>query len=150
MKKFISALSLLFVLLMVISIPVGAAQAYQTYTYSIDGDALHSPDAYEAHVTLSTEKMGLGETALNGAKDIVTDQAGNVYIADTGNSRILVFDRYYNLKQVITEFRNDQEVVDHFNKPQGLLVTEDRYVEGVLKPGKIYVCDTQACRFITF
>ena len=150
MKKFISALSLLFVLLMVISIPVGAAQAYQTYTYSIDGDALHSPDAYEAHVTLSTEKMGLGETALNGAKDIVTDQAGNVYIADTGNSRILVFDRYYNLKQVITEFRNDQEVVDHFNKPQGLFVTEDRYVEGVLKPGKIYVCDTQASRIITF
>ena len=71
MKKFISVISLLFALLMVVSIPVGAAQEYQTYTYSIDGQALYSPDAYEAHVTLSIENMGL-ETPLNGAKDIVT------------------------------------------------------------------------------
>ncbi|MBO5326577.1 MAG: YIP1 family protein [Clostridia bacterium] len=149
MKKFISALSLLFVLLMVVSIPVGAAEAYQTYTYSIDGNALYSPDAYEAHVTLSTEKMGL-TTALNSAKDIVTDASGNVYIADTGNSRILVFDKYYNFQQEIKDFRNDQQIKDYFSKPQGIFVTEDRYVEGELKPGKIYVCDTEASRIVTF
>ena len=149
MKKFISVISLLFALLMVVSIPVGAAQAYQTYTYSIDGQALYSPDAYEAHVTLSIENMGL-ETPLNSAKDIVTDAAGNVYIADTGNSRVLVFDKYYKLQQEIKDFRNGEEVMDHFKKPQGVFVTEDRYVEGELRPGKIYVCDTEQSRIVTF
>ena len=150
MKKFISVMSLLFVLLMVVSIPVGAAQAYQTYTYSIGGQALYSPDAYEAHVTLAAENMGL-TLKLSGAKDIVTDDAGNVYIADTGNNRIVVLDRYYNLKFEIEDFRNNQLIWDHFTKPQGVFVTEDRYEEGALKyPGRIYVCDTEASRIVVF
>ena len=46
MKKLISIFCLVFVLATVLSLPVGAAKTYQTYTYSIDGYALHSPDAY--------------------------------------------------------------------------------------------------------
>lgn len=159
MKKLISALSLLFVFLMVVSIPVGAANAYQTYTYSINGEALYSPDAYTAMKSLGNENMGLAATAgegnatggLKASKDVVTDAAGNVYIADTGNSRILIFDRYYNLKKEIKTFRNDQMIVDKFTNPEGVFVTADRYEEGKLKyPGRIYVCDTGASRIVTF
>lgn len=159
MKKITSVLCLLFVLLMVVSIPVGAANAYQTYTYSIDGEALYSPDAYTAVKTLNYKNMGLAATAdetnktgaLNASKDVVTDDAGNVYIADTGNNRILIFDRYYNLKKEIKEFRNDQMIVDKFTNPEGVFVTADRYEEGELKyPGRIYVCDTGASRIVTF
>ena len=144
---------------MVVSIPVGAANAYQTYTYSIDGEALYSPDAYTAVKTLNYENMGLAATAnetnktggLNASKDVVTDEAGNVYIADTGNSRILIFDRYYNLKKEIKTFENDQMIVDKFTNPEGVFVTADRYEEGELKyPGRIYVCDTGASRIVTF
>ena len=165
MKKFTSIVCLLFVFLMVVSIPVGAANAYQTYTYSIDGQALYSPDAYTAVKTLSYQNMGLGATAdptlkaedpmskgmLNAAKDIVTDAEGNVYIADKDNNRILILDRYYNLKKEIRTFENDQKIVDKFTKPEGVFVTADRYEEGELKyPGRIYVCDTGAQRIVTF
>lgn len=159
MKKIISVISLLFVFLLVVSVPVGAASAYQTYTYSIDGEALYSPDAYTAVKTLNYASMGLDATAtetnttggLNASKDVVTDEAGNVYIADTGNSRILIFDRYYNLKKEIKEFRNDQQIVDKFTNPEGVFVTANRYEEGKLKyPGRIYVCDTGASRIVTF
>lgn len=150
MKKFISVLSLMFVLLMVISIPVGAARAYQTYTYSIDGKALYSPDAYTPVKTLDDQNMGL-DTPLNGAQDIVTDEAGNVYIADTQNNRILILDRYFKLKREIKTFRNDMQIEDGFKKPQGIFVTEDRMEGEELKyKGLIYVCDTDQSRIVTF
>ena len=148
MKKFISVLSLVFVFLMVISIPVGAARAYQTYTYSIDGEALYSPDAYSAIKIIDEENMGV---RLNGAEDIVTDAAGNVYIADTDNNRVLILDRYYNLKKEIVTYRNSELIECTFTAPEGVFVTEDRYEEGELKyPGRIYVCDSGAQQIVTF
>ena len=63
---------LVFVFVMVLAIPAGAARTYQTYTYSIDGKALYSPDAYTAQKTIDSTAMGL-TTALNDADDIAVD-----------------------------------------------------------------------------
>ena len=150
MKKLTSVLCLLFVFLMVLSIPVGAARTYQTYTYSIDGKALYSPDAYTAQKTIDAAAMGLDLTMLN-ASDIAVDQDENVYIVDTDRDRIICLDRYYRLRFVIDDFLNDQKVMDKFTKPKGMYVTADRYEGDVLKyPGRIFVCDTQASRIVTF
>ena len=151
MKKLISIISLLFVLVMVVSvIPVGAAKAYQTYTYSIDGKALYSPDAYTAVKTIDSAAMGLS-TALNTATDVMVDAEKNVYIVDRDGSRIVCLDRYYRLRFEITTFINDQGIEDGFSKPEGIFVTADRYENGKLKyPGRIFVCDTQASRIVTF
>ena len=156
MKKVISVVCLLVTLLMVVCVPVGAATAYQTYTYSIDGQALYSPDAYVPVKTIDYQKMGL-DVNLNDARDIITDERGNVYIADTANNRIVVLDRYYNLKFEIKDFRNDQMIMDKFNQPRGVFVTENRYevneqtkTEELKYPGRIYVCDSEASRIVTF
>ncbi len=154
MKKIISLVCVLFALLMVASIPVGAAQAYTTYTYSIDGEPLYSPDAYVAEKTLNAASMGL-DVALNSPGDMVTDEAGNIYIADTGNNRVVCLDRYFHFRFEIKNFINGQGISDYFSAPQGVFVTENRY-EGkgedrVLKyKGRIFVCDTQASRIVTF
>ena len=47
MKKFLSILCLIFALIMVAAPIVGASAPYQTYTYSISGFALYSPDAFK-------------------------------------------------------------------------------------------------------
>jgi len=149
-KKFMSLLCVLFVLLSVVVIPVDASRAYQTYTYSIDGDALYSPDAYTAEKCITYTSMGLAEP-IQDASDIVVDGEGNVYIADTGNDRIVCLDSYFRVRFVIKSFLNDQMIEDHFSKPQGVFVTEDRYEEGELKyKGRIFVCDTEASRIVTF
>ena len=150
MKKFISVVCLLFVFLMVVSIPVGAARSYQTYTYSIDGKALYSPDAYTPIKTIDAQAMNLTES-LNNASDMVVDDKGNVYIADTDRNRIICLDRYYRCRFEISEFTNNHGVPDAFNKPQGIFVTSDRYEGETLKyPGRIFVCDTQNARILTF
>ena len=156
MKKIISVICVLFALLMVLSIPVGAAQAYTTYTYSISGSPLYSPDAYTAEKIIDYKTMGV-EAPLSNVNDMVTDEAGNVYIADTDNNRIICLDRYFHLRFEIKNFTNGQGIADYFTKPEGVFVTENRY-EGVdengdpkLKyKGRIFVCDTQANRIVTF
>lgn len=138
---------------------VGASSAYQTYTYDINGNALYSPDAYTAVKTIGATDMGLDALVPEGADakntsgqllnpgDMVTDAAKNVYIADTGNSRIVVLDRYYKLKFVINSFTNSQGNPDSLKNPQGVFVSEPNEKTN---ERLIWVCDTGNNRIIVF
>ena len=156
MKKFISVICLLFVLVVVVSVPVQAAKAYQTYTYSIDGKPLYSPDAYTAEKNIDAAAMGL-TLSLNNASDITVDEDQNVYIVDTERNRIICLDRYYRLRKfadgsdmIIETFLNDMKIADKFTAPEGIFVTPDRKEGDKLIPGRIFVCDTQASRIVVF
>ncbi len=145
MKKIISVFAILFALTMVFALPAGAAKNSQTYTYSMSGFALLSPDAYTPVDAINSDYMGL-ETPLDSPHDIVVDENDNIYIADMGNSRIVVLNRYFNFQFEINEFINEQGIEDKLNKPQGVFVTPDRDGE----EGIIYVCDTDQNRIVTF
>ncbi len=164
MKKFVRIAALLFALLMVIAIPAGAAASYQTYVYSISGLPLYSPDAYTPITRVDSSYMGL-EIAIEDPRDIVVDDANNVYIVDQKTNRIVVLDEFYKFKFEIATFVNSQGVDDELTSPQGVFVSErEVYVkdedgntlfdeEG--KPVKekeklIYVCDTNANRIVVF
>lgn len=139
---------------------VGASSAYQTYTYDISGNALYSPDAYTAVKTIDADAMGLSALVPEGAStdqkslgelsspgDMVVDGDKNVYIADTGNSRILVLDRYYKLKNSISSFSNSQGNPDSLSSPQGLYVSEPNEKTN---ERLIWVCDTGNKRIVVF
>ena len=148
MKNFSKILCTFFALLMVASclgVTVGASSAYQTYTYSVKGKALYSPDAYTAIKAVNSDDMGL-ELPIENPGDMITDDAGNVYIADTGNNRIVVLDQYYKFKFAITTFSNDQGVPDSLAAPQGVFVSEPNEKYGKL----IWVCDTGSNRIVVF
>jgi tetratricopeptide (TPR) repeat protein len=154
---------------MVLALPVGAATPYQTYTYSISGTALYSPDAYVPAKTIDATYIGLQDQAvidkyysgleekdlapkltMDNPTDLEVDSNGNVYVADAKNNRILVLDRYYKLKFIIENFINDQGVPDTLSKPQGVFITADKQVGNEIIPGRIFVCDTEANRIVTF
>ncbi len=142
MKKFTKILCLIFAFVMVASAMTAVASAgsaYQTYTYSIAGYPLLSPDAYTPDTVIDSEYMGL-TTPISGASDLLTDDQNNVYIADTKNNRIVCLDRYFKLRFEISEFKNGQGVKDKFSEPEGVFVTEKN----------IWVCDTGASRLVVF
>ncbi len=149
MKKFTKIICAFFVLLMIGSALVvtsSAGSAYQTYVYDVYGWPLYSPDAYTAIQTVDYKHMGL-ELPITNPGDMLTDESGNVYIADTDNSRIVMLDRYYKLVFTISSFSNEQGVPDQLVRPEGLFVTEpnEKY-----KTRMIWVCDTGANRIVLF
>ena len=143
MNKSAKIICIAFAIVMLIScmvVSTSASSAYQTYTYSISGYALYSPDAYVADSNIvDSEFMGL-EVPLSSPNDMVSDDKGNIYIADTDNNRIVCLDRYYKAKFFITSFVNEHGVSDSLAKPEGVFVTKDR----------IWVCDTGKQRIVAF
>ena len=61
MKKLVKIICAVFAVLMIAVIPLSAAKPYQTYTYSISGTPLYSPNAYDPMVIVDHKYMGLGE-----------------------------------------------------------------------------------------
>ncbi len=140
-RRIISVAAILMMLTMLLSIPAGAVKSYQTYTYSSSGYALYSPDAYTPVMTVDSSYIGLdSKSTLDDPRDLFVDDQDNIYIADAGNDRIVVIDKYYKLKFIISDFTNEQGVPDSFTNPSGVFVTSDR----------IFVCDTDANRIVTF
>lgn len=145
MNKLCKFIALTMCLLTLMGSAVGMfAASYVTYTYGIDGWAMVSPDAYTPEIEIDSKYMGLLEDAaglpIDDPRDMVVDDALNVYIADGANSRIVVLDEHYKLKFTIKEFVNDQGVPDSLNTPSGLYVTKDA----------IYIADTENNRIVVF
>lgn len=160
MKKIITK-SLLFCLCFVligsfILVEADAKVPYTTYTYDIDAYMQESPHVYVPHLQISSAsiKASLLDSSnpasskysydefvdLSSPKDVFVDDLNYVYIADTGNSRILVLDETYRLHLIINEFVNDQGVPDALSAPEGVFATET----------EIYVADTEKSRIVIF
>lgn len=143
--KFILPVLLSLVLLLpLLAVPASASSAYQTYTYSIGGQALLSPDAYSArYPVLTSDEIGLTEAtgvALKNPNDLIIDAEGRCYIADTDNNRIVVLDRNFKFQYVIHGFVNDRGIEDALSAPQGVFAFRDQ----------LWVCDTGNRRLVVF
>ncbi len=121
------------------SVLPAAAAAYETYTYSYEGKAQISPNAYIPLYELSA----FGEAgALNKPADILADaDSGRVFIADKENNRIVVLDEQLDFLQTVDSFVNADGGQDGFNQPQGVFVADT---------GELYVADTANARLVVF
>ncbi len=116
-----------------------AYYSYSTYTYSIDGWYMDSPDAYVPSDLIDSNAMGL-KTPLSSPMDITVDSSNNVYIADATNNRIVVLNNRLKYRYAIDEFKNEHGVDDSLKNPNGVFVN-DEY---------IYVADTDNSRIVVF
>ena len=170
MKKTISILSIVFVVVMLLALPVNAASPYYTYTYSVSGTSLRSPDAYTPDREVDCAYMGLtdlnklaelypGLTEAELQKkaelktsftDLEVDEDENVYIVDRDNNRVIVLDPYYKVKFIIDEFKSTSGNIDTLSSPEGVFITETKIVNGVTIDPSVYVCDTGNQRILVF
>ena len=153
MKKIAKIIILSLVLVLIFgAIASSAYVPYDTYTYSISGKQMLSPTAYSTNTAITSTDMGLsdkfGGRQLSNASDIVSDEEGNIYIADTGNNRIVVLDKYYKVVHVIDTYYDDAGRPVMFNGPEGVFVTDPNKTAD--KTSHIYVCDTQNQRIVIF
>ena len=153
MKKISKILILTLIAVMIFgAVQIAALEPYDTYTYSIDGEPLKSPKAYSADAVVDALQMGVGNVSdipnFSAASDIVTDNEANVYIADKGNNRIVILDKYYSAKAVISEYVDENGTVQTFKQPQGVFVTNPELMSD--GSSHIFVCDTANFRVVVF
>ena len=170
MKKTTSILCFVFVVVMILALPVNAAAPYYTYTYSISGQDLRSPDAYvpdreitsdymgitdvsllkKIYPDLSDEEIALKAVPIKSPTDLATDEDNNVYVVDRDNNRLIALDPYYKLKFIIDTFKNDSGNTDSLSAPEGVFITDRKIVAGEEIDGRIFVCDTGNSRILVF
>ncbi len=132
MKK---SLVFIILILLVIEISFGSVP-YYTYIYNERGRPVPSLPGFEPKKIITGESVGL--TKFSSPQDLFIDKEGNIYIADTGNNRIVVVDSDFKVKGIIEDFNNNRKK-DKFNSPTGIFKTED---------GKIYIADSENGRIV--
>lgn len=144
MKKIIRIFALALCLMTLIGGMGSYAAAYKSYTYSINGLPVDSPDAYTPDRQINADTMGLAASnvaTLADPADLTVDSDGNVYIVDRGNNRVLMLDPNYKfVLEFGASFVNDQGIPDSLNAPSGVFVATDF----------IYVADTENSRIVVF
>lgn len=142
--KCIASLSLAVVVL-VTGIPMEAEASelpYTTYNYTYREDIVYTPAAYEPKVSISGRDLTYeGEPigAFVTPQDICVSDEGLIYLADTGNNRIVILDSAMtSVKEIITTFDNNG-TEDTFNQPYGVAVSESN---------QLYVADSQNHRIV--
>ena len=152
MKKLTKVLILVIVAVMLFgTVYSSAADGYDTYTYSIDGEPLMSPTAYTAIDSFDAIDMKLassGIASLKTAKDIIADEQGNIYIADGDNNRIVVLNKYYEYTATISAYVDENNKAQTLSTPKGVFVTDpNKTADG---SSYVYVCDSGNRRIVIF
>ncbi|MGG4034740.1 YIP1 family protein [Paenibacillus cisolokensis] len=129
-------IAILFAMAILIGLAAPAHAGSDSYTYNYWGDAVPSPVPYTLLRTIDGESLGVGP--LSNPQDLYVGPDGRVYIADTGNNRIVILDRNLNAVRVIAEFGNGGSA-DSFGQPEGVFVDHK---------GRIFVADTQNRRLV--
>jgi len=117
---------------------MGLADFYPEIIIPADMEKDMVKDKIQTFKDLKTKNDELRE--IGDLRDIFVDSKQNVYLVDAKCNRIIVLDRYYKIKFILSEFNNDFGVPDSFNNPSGIFVT-DEYM---------YICDTDANRIAMF
>lgn len=115
---------------------------YDTYAYDYWEDVVHTPAAYEPAGAVSGKDLlyeGESIGAFVNPQDLCKSPEGNIYVADTGNHRIVVLSP--DMSEVIniyTTFDNEG-VEDGFNMPTGVCVSEKN---------RLYIADSMNRRVV--
>lgn len=136
MTRFVTAI----LIVMVLSGAIAPAQvsANDNYSYSFWGEPVPAPDPYNLQKVMYGDDWNIGP--LSSPQDLYSGQDGRLYIADTGNNRIVILNRQLELAHVISEFEREGQK-DQLNQPEGVFADAQ---------GNIYVADTENHRVVEF
>lgn len=104
---------------------LASAASGDSYNYSVWGETVVSPSAYEATTLMTGTSLGVG--AFKDPSDLHVTADNEIYVLDSGNNRIVVLDINYHQKAIIDTFDN-AGATDTFLNPQGIFVTEQKHV----------------------
>lgn len=125
-KKILKRIPLVLALCLLLQ-PAGVALA--DYRYDWWGNAMPSQYSYVAEDAFNGRELQVGD--FNNPMDLFVDNNNLVYVLDSGNNRIVVFDEEFGLVKIIDAFHSENGE-ESITGAEGLFVHTD---------GKIYIAD---------
>ncbi len=120
------------------AISASAGEPYDVYNYDRWGDAIPSQAGYIADRAVSGTDLGVG--SFDSPSDIFCSHDGTMFIADTGNNRIVSADAQLgSAGRVYSEFTMPDGSDTALNKPSGVFVSDDDVM---------YIADTENSRVL--
>lgn len=120
------------------SVVSASSVPYDTYNYDYWDYVVDTQAAYYPNGAISGVSLGL--KAFNNPQDICLDEENKLYVADTGNNRIVVVESdLTTFYTEITTFTDADGTEQKFNTPSGVFVSEK---------GDLYICDTENKRVV--
>lgn len=135
MKKTIKIMLLILIVFTSFSSVTSAYVGDNSYIYDNWGKSIPAPAAYIVDMEYSGNS--LGTTAFENPQDLFVSKKGEIYIADTGNNRIVVLSSDYKIIRQITNIGKAD--MSDLKEPQGVFID---------KEGFIYICDSGNKRVI--
>ncbi len=120
-------------------LPAGGLAAplgHQSYTYNEYGESAPGPDPFGILAYLDGETLGCG--AFRDLSDLCFGPENRLYLADSGNNRIVVLDGSFSLAEVIGGVLING-ALSPFRQPSGVFAAAD---------GTLYVADTMNARVV--
>lgn len=138
MKKFIS----LFICCLVFCTSVFSVSAnsnYEEYVYNTAGESVAAPTSYSSvSVIYGNEET---DVSFSSPQDIFVDDSGNLYILDSGNDRIMVYNTDLSVVSVISGAVINEKTIS-FKTCTGLFVINEEIYIADKDNGVIYVVST--------
>lgn len=111
-----------------------------SYTYNAWDEAVETVPPYRTELVISGKSLGIGD--FQAPKDIVVTSDRDIYILDSGNNRLVVLDRQFELKrQIYPMDENGEPLV--FGEALGLFVTEDTLLVADKEQKCVYTMDLE-------
>ena len=114
---------------------------YQSFTYDKWGNAVPAPNGYFPEQSIQGNDIGYG--AFSAPTDLFYYADGQeLYVADSGNNRIVVMTEDYEpVAELVTFTYNGEELT--LNNPTGVFVREDTIYIADQNNARILICDKQ-------
>ncbi len=140
MSRFLKSICLAVLVLTLLSTTVLAADnlSYNGYNYDAYGTSTPAPEGYEPISSFSGSELPCG--AFNSPQDIFAADDGNIYIADTGNNRIVVLDSEYEFLRTIDTIEIDGKE-EPLSAPNGIFVKNEKLYIVQTDKQRVLCCD---------
>ena len=116
---------------------LAAENPYRGYSFDYWGEAQQNPNGYSTHNVIYDIDAG---QSWEKPTDLFVDKQGNIYILDSGNNRVLIYDRDLRPIGEIAQLTSNGET-DSLKEASGLFVDDT---------GMLYVADTGNKRVVAF
>lgn len=114
------------------ALPAMAKEPYDGYTYNTYGEKVPAPNAYLPQKVVTGIDLGIGQ--LNKPADVYVDSNDDIYLLDSGNGRVVILDKKFNLKKVVDKFvLEDTGVESPLKDAAGIFAVPEE--------GRIYIAD---------